>query len=197
MAKPLPTILPEQAAPAGAKSCQRCELHQHGGRVIWGEGDPTAAVFVILDNPGAREDKSGQPVLCGTRETLQTAAMAAGVNPTSLYITYLLKCRPRKTYDKAKARSACIEYLWGQLKSAHPDLLFCLGNVACQAVFQDPAVEVKNIREQVHQVKDYNVIASYHPLAVRRRPSLYKYFLQDWEFVANQLHRLGQEVVSP
>lgn len=183
----LPTILPEDVAPAMHQSCHQCELCQHGTRVIWGEGNPTAPVFVILDNPGAREDKSGQPFLCGTRETLQRAAYEAGLNSNSLYITYILKCRPRRAYDKPTARSICIRHLWEQLESKNPDIVLCLGNVACQSFLEDPAAEVKQLRGKVHLIRHYPVVVSYHPLAVRRRPVLYKYFLQDWRLVVSQL----------
>lgn len=179
-----PTILPEDVS---LESCHQCELHKHGSRVIWGEGNPSAPVFVILDNPGAREDKRGTPFLCGTRETLQRGAYEAGLQPESLYVTYILKCRPRRAYDKPTARSVCIKYLWEQLESMNPDIIMCLGNVACQSFFQDPTVEVKNIRGKVHLVRDYKTVSSYHPLAVRRRPVLYNIFLQDWQLVADQL----------
>jgi DNA polymerase len=48
--------------------------------VIWGEGNPNAPIFIILDNPGAREDREGTPFVCGTRETLQYGMMEAGLD---------------------------------------------------------------------------------------------------------------------
>ena len=179
----LPRILPEDLAPAIIQSCHQCELCQHGTRVIWGEGNPAASVLVILDNPGAREDKNGLPFLCGTRETLQRAAYEAGLDSDALYITYILKCQPKRAYNKQTARSICIEYLWKQLASVNPAIVMCF--------FEDPAVEVKRLRDKVHLVRNYQVITSYHPLAVRRRPVLYKYFLQDWRLAASQLHQLN------
>jgi len=178
-------ILPEDSAPEESQSCKLCELCQHGTRVIWGEGNPAAPLFVILDNPGAREDKEGVPYLCGTRETMQKAAYAAGIKPGFMYISYILKCRPRKAYDKEKSRATCINFLWEQLKDVKPLIVMCLGNVVCRSFFNEPDAEVKQLRGEVHIVKGYNVVASYHPLAVRRRPALYKYFLQDWRLAAN------------
>ena len=192
MNKQQPAILPEDAAPAAGRSCRQCELSRQGGRVIWGEGNPEAPLFVVLDNPGAREDKAGRPFLCGTRETLQAAAFEAGIKPGSLYISYILKCRPRRAYDKERARATCINFLWGQLAAVKPEIIMCLGNVACQSFFADPAAEVKQLRGRVHPVRGYSVITSYHPLAVRRRPVLHKYFLQDWRLAAEQLKQPGQ-----
>lgn len=185
----LPAIMPEDKAPDPGFSCEQCELAGHGGRIIWGEGNPEAPLFVILDNPGARENKEGVPYLCGTRETLQTAAYEAGFKPDSIYISYILKCRPRRAYDKEKVRTICLEYLWGQLAAVNPNLVMCLGNVVCRTFFGDPETEVKKIRGKAHRIRGYDVVTSYHPLAVRRRPVLYKYFLQDWKLAASLLGR--------
>lgn len=182
----LPTILPEDATPVDSQSCRLCELSTHGGRLIWGEGNNSAPVFVILDNPGAREDKDGRPFLCGTRETLLLTAKEAGLDLDSLYVTYILKCRPRRAYNKPLARSSCVRYLWGQLNSVKPDIIVCLGDVACQSFFENPDARVKFLRGEVHNIKNYNTIVSYHPLAVRRRPVLRKYFLQDWKLAVSQ-----------
>ena len=59
------------------------------------------------------------------------------------------------------------------------------------SIFQDPTIEVKNIRERIHYVADYMTVASYHPLAVRRRPVLYRAFLQDWKLLVDQLELIG------
>lgn len=184
----LPAILTEDTIPLENRSCEKCELSTHGTRIIWGEGNTAAPIFVVLDNPGAREDKDKRPFLCGTRKTLQKAVHEAGLNINSLYVTYILKCQPRRAYDKATAKASCIKYLWGQLDAINPDIIMCLGNVACQSFFEDPSAEAKALRGKVNVVRNYRTIVSYHPLAVRRRPVLYKYFLEDWKLVASQLH---------
>ena len=192
MDKQQPAILPEERVPEANRSCRRCELGGHGSRMIWGEGDPTATTFVVLDNPGARENREGRPFLCGTRETMQAAAYEAGFEPGSLYVSYLLKCRPRRAYDKENARKICLPYLWEQLKTVDPALVICLGNVVCRSFFEDPGAAVKALRGRVHEVKGYRVITSYHPLAVRRRPVLYRYFLEDWRLGAAQLQKVRE-----
>lgn len=179
----LPQILPEEIAPPAVQSCSSCDLSNQRTRVVWGEGNHNAPIFVILDNPGAREDKNGKPFLCGTRQTLQRAAYEVGLNSTALYVSYVLKCRPIRSYNKEMSRSVCIKYLWEQIRSVNPLMAVCLGNIACQSFFGDSEVEVKNLRGKVHNVRDYKTVVSYHPLAVRRKPFLYKYFREDWELV--------------
>nr|WP_275984098.1 uracil-DNA glycosylase [Paenibacillus hamazuiensis] len=179
--------MPEEAPPEHAVHCERCELHRQRTRVIWGEGNPEAPVLVLLDNPGAREDKEGNPFVCGTRETLQMGAAAVGIDLSLLYVTYLLKCRPIRAYNKEAARAACSVHLREQLEGKRPKLLFILGNVAVQSFFQNPEAEVKHMRGRWHETGGFPVAVSYHPLAVRRRPVLFPHFVSDFRLVAERL----------
>nr|WP_204518884.1 uracil-DNA glycosylase [Brevibacillus fulvus] len=179
-----PTIWLEEQPPAGLENCTDCGLYQHGSRMVWGEGNPQAPIMIVLDNPGAREDREGQPLLCGTRETMQKALYAAGLDQQDLYVTYILKRRPTKAYDKTATRAICMQHLLAQLDSKAPQMVVCLGNVAVQSFFGEPEAEVKTLRQAWHSPRGVKTAVSYHPLAVRRRPNLWSYFLKDWEFVA-------------
>jgi len=182
-----PAPWPEDPTPEHLKNCKECGLYEHGSRMIWGEGNPNAPLVILLDNPGAREDKEGKEYVCGTRQTLQTAAYQVGLTDVDVYITYVLKRRPRRKYDKDKTRAICVRHLEQQLKDIQPPLVFCLGNMAVQSFFQNDEVDVKSLRGKFHYVNGYQAAVAYHPLAVRRRPNLWPGFLEDWQFVAKLL----------
>lgn len=181
-----PSSLPEESPPPDAVHCQRCELSRHRPWVIWGEGNPNAPIFIILDNPGAREDREGNSFVCGTRETLQYGLMEAGLDHSLVYISYLLKCRPMRAYNKPLARETCFPFLQGQLHQKTPELLVGLGNTVAQSLLSSDEAEVKSLRKQWHLIQGTPIAFSYHPLAVRRRPVLMKYFIEDLTFVADQ-----------
>lgn len=143
--------------------------------------------MVLLDNPGAREDKTGAPFVCGTRKTLQSLALQAGINLENLYITYVVKCRPMRAYNKSHARMTCLGYFYEQVRSHRPKVVFCLGNVALQALLDNAAAEVKKFRGHWHTWNGVPLAASYHPLAIRRRPNLFSYAVLDWELVARRI----------
>lgn len=180
-----PVVWPEEETPAGVKNCTDCGLINHGSRMIWGEGNPHASIMVVLDNPGAREDREGNLYVCGTRRTLQRAAHAAGLGEEDLYVTYILKRRPRKAYDKEKTREICMRHLLAQMESKSPRFVFCLGNAAVKAFFADGEAEVKTLRQQWHAPRGIMTTAAYHPLAVNRRPNLWPNFVKDWMFLAS------------
>ncbi len=158
--------------------------------MIWGEGNPDARIFVLLDNPGAREDKLGEQFVCGARQALYAATAKAGLKEDDLYVTYVLRCRPRRKYDKELARSTCLGFLQEQIAAKHPELLVCLGNVAAQAYLEDVLAEIKNLRGEIIMHNGIATAFSYHPLAIRRRPSLQTLFDADWQLVADYYRSL-------
>lgn len=182
-----PVILPEHPAPPHAAACMNCELARQRKRVVWGEGNPQAPLVVLLDNPGAREDKEGNPFVCGTRDTLQEGLAAVGIPLKRVYVTYLLKCRPIRAYDKPAAREACYPHLQAQLAGMQPKLLLGLGNIVTQFLFRSEEADVKSLRGRWHEVEGLQTAVSYHPLAVRRRPALLRFFLDDLRLLAERM----------
>lgn len=184
-------ILPEEQVPEGIQHCQLCELSKQRARVVWGEGNPGASIMMILDNPGAREDRQGNSFLCGTRETLQLGMRSAGINTDEVYVTYLLKCRPIRAYNKQEARAACFPHLQQQLLQKRPLVLFGFGNVVAEAMFpQQDNASVKELRGGWHEFQGVPVGFTYHPLAVRRRPNLLRFFVEDLKFLKEKWQAL-------
>jgi DNA polymerase len=184
------SILSEDPVPEVFADCSKCELCTQGSRIIWGEGNHDAPTFILLDNPGLREDKNGVPFLCGTRKTMQELAFQTGLMLDKLYITFVVKCRPVRSYSKAKARAICLENFYWQLEKYKPEAIFCLGNVAIKALLSDDSAEVKTMRGRWHNWLGYSLAVSYHPLAVRRYPNLVPNALKDWHMVAKKVESI-------
>ncbi|MEH7107787.1 uracil-DNA glycosylase [Bacillus sp. JJ1764] len=179
-----PALWTEERTPDSYLNCKECGLYKHGSRMVWGEGNPHAPIMIILDNPGLREDREGNSFVCGTRQTLQEAAKESGLSNADLYVTYILKRRPMRAYEKERTREICMNHLKEQLDIKQPSFVFCLGNVAVQSFFRQPEADVKGMRGKLHQVQGFRTAVAYHPLAVRRRPNLWNLFLDDWKFLA-------------
>ncbi|WP_240452425.1 uracil-DNA glycosylase [Virgibacillus sp. YIM 98842] len=177
------TLWPEETTPEHLINCGHCGLIKHGTRMVWGEGNPDAPIMVLLDNPGSRENRENQPFVCSTRKTLQKAVYEVGLEDKDIYVTYILKRRPTRAYDKEKTRQICISHLKMQLETKQPKYIVCLGNVAVQSFFQDTETDVKSLRGKFHTVHGFQTAVAYHPLAVRRRPNLWNYFIKDWKLV--------------
>lgn len=181
---------PEEPTPEDVKDCMGCGLYKQGTRTVWGEGIPDAKVMIILDNPGAREDRKGNPFVCGTRQTLHQTTRDVGLEMSDLYVTFILKRKPVRAYEKEQVRQICMNHLHKQIATKKPSLIVCLGNVAVQSFSQVPDVDVKSLRGSWHDVGGIQTAVAYHPLAIRRRPNLQSLFSEDWKFVANHYHNL-------
>lgn len=179
-----PTIWDEDIIPEEAINYGQCEVCTPKSRIIWGEGNPAGEIVIVLDNPGEREDKEGREYICGTRQTLQIGLHEAGISHKDVYLTYLLKCRPRKKYDKDAARFFSLPFLKRQIKTLNPKVVLCLGDVVAQSILNNRDAHVKDLRGKLHEIMDYPTIISYHPLAVRRRPNLKKNFMEDLKLLA-------------
>lgn len=177
-------LWPEEILPQEAADYLQCEICTQNSRIIWGEGNPAAPIIVILDNPGAREDKEGNEYLCPTRQVLQRTISNAGLSADNLYVTYLLKCRPLRKYNKERVRAFSKLFLLQQLQAKTPKCLVCLGDVVVQTMFEDSEAHVKNMRGVWHELLGYPCMISYHPLAVSRRPNLLKNFEDDWKMLS-------------
>lgn len=177
-----PAVWPEIAPPSGAAACGMCELARQRTRVIWAEGREDAPLAAVLDNPGAREDREGTPFVCATRAALQRAVAEAGLSADELFVTYLLKCRPIRAYDKEAAREACFGYLEEQLVGRRAVML--LGLVAARFVLGRPEAEMAELRGRWHEFRGIPARVTYHPLAVHRRPNLAKGYYADWRELA-------------
>jgi DNA polymerase len=183
---------PEDRLPAEADDYRQCEICTSKSPVIWGEGNPRADIMVIVDNPGAREDKDGTEYVCGTRETLQKGLHQANLRMDDIYLTYLLKCRPLRRYNKEEIRAFSKPFLVRQIEKMQPEYLVCLGDVVVQVMFDDQDAHVKNLRGSWHVVLGFPCLVSYHPLAVRRRPNLMPQFIDDWNRLAGHTSRMNQ-----
>ena len=186
-----PMALAEDPTPDYLLDCKECGLYEQGTRMVWGEGNPQAPIIIILDNPGAREDREGESFVCGTRQTLQEVANDAGLKLDDLYVTFILKRKPVRAYDKEVVRQICMRHLEQQLQEKKPTLILCLGNVAVQSFFQNQEAEVKSLRGSWHDVRGFQTAVAYHPLAVRRRPNLRSLFLEDLKLVAERYTNLN------
>ena len=105
---PLDTSMPAQAEVApGARAaaleqlrgeigdCTRCPLAYAGRHtIVFGEGDPNAALMFVGEGPGADEDESGRPFVGKAGQLLSNMIGAMGLQREGVYIANGVKCRP-------------------------------------------------------------------------------------------------------
>ena len=93
----VPPLFTLDALQAELTGCQRCKLHTGRTHIVFGEGNPQALLLFIGEGPGYYEDQQGRPFVGKAGELLTKMFQAIGLRREDVYITNIVKCRPRRT----------------------------------------------------------------------------------------------------
>src|SRR5690348_9884488 len=76
---------------SAAAGCRGCELYKRGTQTVFGEGASRAAVMMVGEQPGDREDLAGHPFVGPAGRVLDKGLEAAGIPRDEVYITNAVK----------------------------------------------------------------------------------------------------------
>ena len=76
---------------APSQSCRGCELWQPATQAVFGTGSPSARMMLVGEQPGDREDLSGEPFVGPAGALLDRALQAAGIARDEVYLTNAVK----------------------------------------------------------------------------------------------------------
>jgi len=162
-----------------AADCKRCDLWKTGTQTVFGEGKQTSTVMFIGEQPGDKEDLSGQPFVGPAGGLLDKALAEAGIDRTKVYVTNVVKhfkWEPRgkrRIHKKPNAEEiqACRPWLDAEIRVINPRAIVCLGATAAQAVI-GPKFRVSIQRAQFvkSDLAEY-VTATVHPSSILRAPT--------------------------
>jgi len=166
---------------ARASCCRACPLWESATQTVFGEGNPAARLMIIGEQPGDREDITGQPFQGPAGRLLDRALATAGLDRGTLYLTNAVKhfkWKPeprgkRRLHEKANRREmkACRPWLLGEIARVDPEVIVTLGNTAAQAVIR-PGFRVLDGRGEVAGGNEIGfegrIVATVHPAYLLR-----------------------------
>src|SRR6201999_179988 len=160
-----------------AKQCRGCELYREATQVVFGEGRANAAVLVVGEQPGDREDQQGRPFIGPVGLLLDKCLESAGIDRREVYVTNAVKhfkWEPRgkiRLHKKPNSLeiAACRPWLEAEIEAVQPQLIVCLGAAAAQDVLGSQFRLTKH-RGEVLPTKYGPVTATIHPSAILRMP---------------------------
>lgn len=152
-----------------ARSCTRCDLAATRTQVVFGTGDPGAALVFVGEGPGEQEDSDGVPFVGRAGRLLTDLIEGIGYTRERVYITNVVKCRPPGNRDPRPVEiAACRPYLAAQLDHIDPVVIVTLGNFASRLLL-DTKTGITKLRGRSYPQPDGRVIVpTFHPSAVLR-----------------------------
>jgi uracil-DNA glycosylase len=170
-----PTLLKLREAAAG---CQACPLWKTGTQTVFGEGERTAKVMFVGEQPGNDEDLQGKPFVGPAGKLLDQALDEAGINRDDVYVTNMVKhfkWEPkgkRRIHKKPNAReiAACRPWLEAELEVVKPEVLVCLGATAAQGLLGRDFRVSQQRGELIESPLAPHVMATVHPSSILRAP---------------------------
>ncbi|GAG32827.1 unnamed protein product, partial [marine sediment metagenome] len=151
-----------------------------------------AGIIFIGEAPGRDEDLQGRPFVGRSGKLLTKMLEAINLRREDVFIGNVLKCRPPQNRDpRPEEISLCKPHLHAQLAIIQPRLICTLGRIAVQALLQTTA-PLGRIRGQLHDYQGIKLIATYHPAALLRNPSLKRGAWEDLLLLRQEHDRLAE-----
>jgi uracil-DNA glycosylase len=114
--------------------CARCKLHKQGRKqIVFGVGNPRAALMFVGEGPGADEDTQGEPFVGRAGQLLNNMIKAMGLRREDVYIANIVKCRPPGNRQPERDEcETCSPFLMRQIATVKPKALVALGATAAK-----------------------------------------------------------------
>jgi len=168
--------------------CQRCKLAGGRKNIVFGQGNPNAALMFVGEAPGADEDEQGLAFV-GRAGQLLTDIIEKGLKipRADVFIANVLKCRPPGNRNPEPDEIlSCQPFLEKQIELIRPRVLVGLGKFAGQWLLKT-AEPISRIRGRVGDYHGIKVVPTYHPAFLLRTPSAKKDVWEDMKLVRSLL----------
>ena len=161
---------------SAAAACRACPLWRTGTQTVFGEGGEHAALLVLGEQPGDREDREGHPFVGPAGKLLDRALEATGVPREDVYITNAVKHfkwepRGKRRVHKTPAQreiEACLPWLEAELAAVEPRIILCMGGTAARAVMGGKVRVTETRGQPLQSPLGKEVVVTIHPAYILR-----------------------------
>jgi DNA polymerase len=181
-------------------ACTKCpHLVKSRTQVVFGVGNPDAALMFVGEAPGEDEDKQGEPFVGKAGQLLTKIIETMGLSRDEVYIGNVLKCRPDMPPGESGNRKpkpaemeTCLPYLRQQIDIIQPRVLVALGATAMEGLLGETQ-PMNKLRGRWHEFGCIPLMATYHPAYLLRNQSLSEK-RKVWEDMLLVMERLAMPI---
>jgi uracil-DNA glycosylase len=156
-----PAVVSLAALRRDEENCRRCELYRHATQVVPGEGPARAALMLVGEQPGDREDLAGKPFVGPAGNILDRALTEARIPRSKVFVTNAVKHfkyewrgkrRLHKRPDSGEIE-ACRWWLDMERSLVRPQVILAMGATAARGVI-GRAMTIGKERGRTHALAD-------------------------------------------
>lgn len=167
--------------------CKSCSLAKTRLNVVFGSGNPKAALMFVGEAPGSDEDKQGLPFVGRAGQLLTKIIEAMGLRREDVYIANILKCRPPDNRAPLPEEiKACQENVRRQIAIIKPKVICTLGKFASQTLLNTETT-ISSLRGKFHEYEGVKVMPTFHPAYLLRNPQDKKLVWEDMKKITKEL----------
>lgn len=180
---------------AEIRICRKCPLWKNAHNGVPGEGDIDAALMLIGEAPGEREDLTGRPFVGRAGALLNGLLAGIGLTREEVFIANIVRHRPPGNRDpKPVEIEICYPYLERQIQLIEPDIIMTLGRHAARSILGNVPLSFEKITEIRGRVipaelfsRPVRIIPTLHPASVLYNPAYRAALEEDFQTVQREL----------
>jgi uracil-DNA glycosylase len=159
-----------------ARQCDRCEFAAQATQMVWGEGERGAALMLVGEQPGDREDLEGRPFVGPAGRLLRDAIATLRWPEAQLYLTNAVKhfkfeWRGKRRLHKTAAQRealACADWLEAEIEQIGPRAIVALGATAARSLLGQSVAVTEHAGQWLQRHDGRPVLVLQHPAALLR-----------------------------
>ena len=171
-----------------------CGLKKTATQAVPGVGSANAQIVFIGEAPGKSEDEKGVPFVGAAGKFLDEMLGEINLKREDIYITNIVKYRPPNNRDPLpEEKSACREWLLGELKIISPKLIVFLGRHAMNNFFPELQISKAHGKLLIKKFKGMSTkyfFPLYHPAAALYDGSMREVLLADFKKIPKVLKEI-------
>lgn len=172
--------------------CQRCKLCTGRTHIVFGVGNPKAALMFVGEGPGRDEDLQAEPFV-GRAGQLLTEIIIKGMKMRreDVYIANVIKCRPPQNRNPEPDEIAtCQPFLLRQIELIQPKVMVALGTFAAHTLL-GIKTPISRLRGHWHDFQGIKLMPTLHPAYLLRNPADKRLVWEDIKMVLRELESVA------
>lgn len=167
--------------------CHRCPRHQGQRQLVFGAGNPKAALFIVGDFPTAGDEAAALPFSGEPGVLLTKMLKAIGLTLDDVYLASIVKCHSQDdTPPLPEQIKACLPFLLRQIDAVVPKVICAMGPLAAQTLLKSKAPLIR-LRGNFHDFHGTPLMPTFHPAFLLKNEEMKKATWIDLQLIQAKL----------